>query len=88
MPKETAFWDIAHQQLNDDKQLVNGLVESRCRFCGGSTTNGLLEVSMGVTVVELYGLDTTQVVVITSKLGVPCREWERSFRYKLVGLII
>ena len=79
MSEQTALRDFTHQELYDNRQLVYGLVESRRCFRRRCTSYSLLEVCMGFAIVQLNGLDATQVIVEPGKLRVSSRCGERSF---------
>lgn len=70
MPKQAALRDITHEELNDREELVNCLVESWGSLRMRSTPDRLPQVCVGLRVIQLYGFDTTKVIVITSELGV------------------
>jgi hypothetical protein len=88
VPEEPAVRNVAHQQLDDNEELVYGLVESRGESRGGGAADGLLEVGVGGAVVELHDLDAAEVVVVARKLGVAGRRGEGGLRDELVGLVI
>lgn len=84
--EQVAFRDVAHEQFDDDGQLVHRLVEAGRRLRGWRTADRLLQVRMRVRVVELDGADAAQVVQVARKLRVCGALWERRFRDELVGL--
>ena len=76
-----ALRQVAHQQLNDDQQLVRRLVETSCHRLGrcitlhhqsvlGRTANGLLQVRMRIRIVELDSADTANIVVVARHLRI------------------
>jgi hypothetical protein len=67
---------------------VHGLVESRGSLGWRCTSNGLSQVYMGLSVIQLNSFDTTEVIMVASKLGVTGRSRKGGLGYKFVGLII
>ena len=88
MPKETAVGYITHQQLYNDKELMDCLVEARCSGGWWGASNSLKEVGVCRCIVQLHGSYTAQVIVIASVLRIDCRRWERGLRDQFVRLII
>ena len=88
VPEQTTVRDIAHKELDHHGEFMNCLVESRGGLRSRSTPDCLPQVCMGLSVIELDGLDTAKVVVITSELRVTRRRRERSFRHQFVRLVI
>ena len=76
MTEETTFRDISHQQLDNHREFVNRLIETRSGGRRRSMSDSLLNICMSGGVVQLDGLDTTKVVVIASILWVTCGGWE------------
>lgn len=70
MTEGSSVRDIAHEQFNHDEELVYSLIKSRSSLRWWSASNGLLEVGMSSRIIQLYCLDTAQVIVVASKLGV------------------
>lgn len=88
MSEQAAFRDITHKEFDHRRELVNRLIESRGSLRGRGTPNGLPQVGMRLGVIELDGFDPAKIIVITGKLGVARRCWERSLRHQLVGLVV
>lgn len=70
MSEEASLRDVAHEQLDDNKELVHGLEEPRGGLRGGSAANGLLKVCVGGRVVELDDLDSSEIVMVSRQLRV------------------
>ena len=66
MPEQAAVGDIAHQEFNYRRELVNCLIEPRGSLCRRSASDGLPQVRVGLGVVELNGLDASEVIMVTS----------------------
>lgn len=79
MSEQSPIWDITHEQFHDDEELVYGLIKPRCRSRLRGASNGLLEITMGLGVVELNDFDAAEVVVVASELAVASTAWERRF---------
>lgn len=70
VPERLALRDLAHQQLNQHAQLRRRLQEPRCDLGLGRAPDGLLEVAVGLGVVELDGPDPADVVAPPGELPV------------------
>jgi len=79
MSEQRPIRDIAHEQFHDDEEFVDGLIEPRCRSRLRGASNGLLEIAMGVGVIELNDFDAAEVVVVAGKLAIAGTAWERRF---------
>lgn len=88
MPEDAAVGYVAHEQLHDDRQLMHCLVEARSSSRGWCAADGLLQVGVGSTVVQLYGPDTTKEVVVASMLRVAGGYGESRLQNELVGLVV
>lgn len=79
MSEQSPIRDITHEQFHDDEEFVYGLIKPRCRSRLGGTSNGLLEITMCLGVIELNDFDAAEVVVVASELAVASTAWERRF---------
>ncbi len=59
LSKDTPLRNITHQQFDDHEELVYSLVEARSDGRGRCSTNGMLEMSVGFGIVELYRSNTS-----------------------------
>ncbi len=64
VPEQPSFRYLAHQQVDNDRQLVHSLEEAWCSFRGWSTAYRLLQISVGGRVIQLDCLDAAKVVMI------------------------
>ena len=88
MPEQSSVRNISHEQLHHHKVFMHCLVESWSGFRRGCASDRLLQIGMGFRVVKLYSSDTTEIVVVSCKLGVARGRWECGLGDKFVGLII
>ena len=66
---------------------MHSLEEAGCGLRRRCTTNGKLQAVVCLRVVQLDGLDPTQIKVVTRKLGITHGHRERGLRHKLVSLV-
>ena len=88
VPEETALWDIAHKELDDNRELMNRLVEPRRSLGWGCPTNRLLKVCVRGGIVQLDSLDTAQVVMVSCMLRITGGGRKCGLGNKLVRLVI
>lgn len=88
MPEETALRNVTHEKLDNDRELVDRLVEPRRSLGWGCPTNRLLKVCVRGGIVQLDSLDTAQVIMVSCMLGVTCGGGERGLGNKFVRLVI
>lgn len=65
VPENAVFWDFTHQEFYNHGKFVHGLEKARCSFWGRCPSDGLLQIGMGFTVVQLDSLDMAQEVVVS-----------------------
>ena len=70
MTESSSIRDVAHKQFDHDEKFMHGLVKPRCRFGGRRPSDGLLKVGVCGGIIELYGFDAAEVVMVSSKLRV------------------
>ena len=58
LPEEASVWDITHEELNDNEELMHSLVKTGRCFGGRSASSGLLQVLVRIRVVELDCFNT------------------------------
>ena len=88
VPEEASLRNVAHEQLHNNEELVHGLEEAWGGLGRGRAPDCLLQVRVRRGVIELHGLDATQIVMVSSKLGVPSRRREICLCNQLVRLVI
>ena len=70
VPEETALGDVAHKELDDNRELMDGLVKPRRGPGRRRPTDSLLQIGVRCGVVQLYGLDAAEVVVVPRMLWI------------------
>jgi hypothetical protein len=88
VPEHPTVGNVAHEELDDNTELVNGLVEARGNGCLRRTPDCLLQVRVRLGVVELHGTDAAEVVVVARVLRVACGCRERRLAHELVRLVV
>lgn len=88
MPKQPTFWDIAHEQLNDQEELMHRLIEPRGQRRVRSPPNGLLKVSMRFSVVQLNSSNAAEVVKVSRELRVTGAVGELGLGDELICLLV
>jgi hypothetical protein len=88
VPEQRPIRNVTHKELDNHEVLVHRLVEAWSGLWRGSASDRLLEIGVGVGIVELYGLDTAKIVVVTRELSVTRGSGECRFGHELVGLVV
>ena len=88
MPEQTALGNIAHEQLHNSEELVYCLVETRSGLGWRCTSDGLLQVRVCCSVIQLHGPNTADVVMVSGVLRVSNRRGKSSLQDEHVGLVV
>lgn len=88
LSEKRSLGNVTHQELDDNKELVNRLLKAGGDAVLGCFSDGLCEKSVSGCIVQLKCLDPSKVISITCRLVITRLFGERALGKKLVGLII
>lgn len=88
MAEQPTIRNVAHEQLDDNAELVDRLVETGSRFRRRCPSNCLLKVRVRIGVVQLDCLDAAEIVMVSRVLRVASGRGEGCFRDELVRLVV
>jgi hypothetical protein len=86
MAEQATLRYVTHEQLDNDEELVHGLVESWSKRGYGRASDRLLQMGMRLCIRQLNRSDPANIIQVASKLRVPGGWGESGLRDELVGL--
>lgn len=88
MPERRPLRDVTHQHLYHHEQLVGSLPKACSGLRWRCSPDGLLKVRVRSGVIQLDSLDATNVVVVTSPLGIHSGCGECGLGYEFIRLVV